>query len=176
VESAEICDCGFNFRSGEKDPSFSKEADYEKLARESGVDSGNVRGVNQEILLRIFFSPTFIMGIPILSAVPHATWTCPVALELLGVILFFNVYSRNKYSLSLGLRIWKYPLIGILAGFITGWVLRIPLTILEMKGAGEIASPTAVMAAHWGLMYVLGLAGLWIGARWVLRETTQYIR
>jgi hypothetical protein len=90
--------------------------------------------------------------------------------------IYFNVYGRNNYAISLGRRIWKYAFLGILAGFIAGWAIRLALVLSAMEGTKEISSSTALVAIHWVLMYVSGLIGVWIGNRKVLKETTDYIR
>lgn len=174
-ESAEICDCGFNFLSGKKHLSPSKEAEYERLFRESGVDAVNIHGIHRRILLKIILSLTAVFALP-LSSFFQSAWICAASLLLLGVIIYFNVYGRNNYAISLGRRIWKYAFLGILAGFIAGWAIRLALVLSAMEGTKEISSSTALVAIHWVLMYVSGLIGVWIGNRKVLKETTDYIR
>ncbi|MGB7539585.1 MAG: hypothetical protein WBM17_13680 [Anaerolineales bacterium] len=176
-EMAEICDCGYNFRSEETDYSIIKFEEYSKLFQANEINGEDIRSYHKTILLRFLLCLT----IPFLLSLSLYQWligytTLPFIFFILAIIV--NRIYRNKYIGYVINRLWKYPLIGVFLGWIFTKIVGFALmgyTIISAKGVvPEDGLGITYYFFFLIVLYLSGLAGLYIGKRKVIDEIHRY--
>jgi len=178
-EKAQVCDCGYNFIQEKVDMSNLKEEEYRKIFSENKLGKNKIRAYHKEILIRIFISLTIAYGLlalaPFFKDIGINTLIPSIFLLL---IISSNFFTGIYYLNYLMKKIWKYPVIGIVAGWIFSQIVNmvvISIWMIRTGGlSGEFTFGKFYPLVPITLIYLCSLIGLYIGKNRVIKDIEKY--
>jgi hypothetical protein len=181
-ENAEVCDCGYNFVQKKVQLSIRKEEEYKKLLQKNEIKGTEIKVKNRDILIRVLLSLflLYIANLPIPITINYygcISSSISSSIALIFVIVI-NVFPNNDYASYVLRRIWKYPIIGIVLGFVIDSIL-----ILIIGSQPKILPNSNYISyglADWHyyifitIIFVFGLIGLCIAKKRVTDDMEKY--
>ncbi len=167
-ENAQVCDCGYNFVQNKIDNSISREEEYNKILQYDGKSISDIPVIHKNIYFRILLSLLLFYFVNLPIHLPIKYISCIVIL----IIIVVNVYERNKYFGLILRKVWKYPLLGIVLGFIISYAIMMALIAINTAQTHSSYANYDFNEWHYLLfdtfIFTSAFIGLFIGKKRVL--------